>query len=889
MVPDSVTRFLCRPAGNRRLRFEPLEHRHLLAAVTSFTLINSDTDIAIGPLTSGQTINLAELPTTNLNVVAGTVDAIGSVRFDFDGQAGIRTENSSPYSLFGDQDGDYKPGSFALGSHTLIATPFSRRNAAGTPGTPLSVTFTVTNQSQPTNQPPTANAGPDHVVTLPTNAANLDGTVLDDNFPGNPLTTTWSVVSGAGTATFGNASSVDTTVTFGAAGVYLLRLTADDGQFARSDDVQITVHAQPTGPGIVGFTLINAVTDQPMFAIEDGTIIDLTELATTKVNIRANTSGSIGSVAFDYDAATNIRIDSQAPYGVFSETAGNFSPVILGLGNHTLTARAFTGSGGGGSLINARSLNFQVVVGQPIPDQIHLSWTADPPTSFTIVWRTFNTATASAAQYRRLGDTDWLDVSGTRKASGTTGTLHQAAIVGLLPSTQYEYRVSGDGGVWSDAHATKTAPPRGPADFDFVYFADTGLVGRTDGLSTGTQQIIDDIAALKPLLLLGGGDYAYYNTDKRFGPLEAHIDAWFNQSAAFLTQSVFMPTLGNHEVRLNESYDAWIARMALPASQIDNFNVYSFDVGPVHFVSILAVLGKTGLPDSQVDWIIQDVQDAQARGQTWIIPYMHVSAFSDGTSHPSNVGLRNQLGPVFEQLGVHLVISSHDQNYERTYPLVNVGQGNPVVTDNQHTGYDAEDGIVWLKVSPAGKLSNVDSAFSEFRTNPPPYWTAARDDTMHHFARFSISADGTLTTRIYATPGQGTPSFVQDTFTYSLGNSPLSQVVLESRLEVKSKGDRLSIPNRLAALFTNAAAEQIPPPSTRYQSNSALEPIDKPQLLLMAERRDVADWSAAAKADESPRRSVMTEHHARDLAMEVVGFWSSDVRRAKLPSADFLS
>ncbi len=888
MVAKSVARFLGRPAGNRRLRFEPLEHRHLLAAVTSFTLINADTELPIGPLTSGQTINFAELPTRNLNVAAGTVDSIGSVRFDFDGQAGFRIENSAPYSLFGDQDGDYKPGSFALGSHTLIATPFSRRNAAGTPGTALSVNFTVTNQSQPTNQPPTASAGSDQIITLPTNSVNLDGTVIDDNFPSNPLITTWSLVSGPGTATFADASSVDTTVIFGAAGVYLLRLTADDGQFVRSDDVQISVNAQTTGPGVVGFTLINAVTDQPMFTIQDGMIIDLTELATTKVNIRADTSGTIGSVSFDYDSA-NVRIDSSAPYAVFAENAGNYSPVILGLGNHTLTARAFTGSSGAGSLINARSLSFQVVVGQSIPDQIHLSWTGDPSTSFTVVWRTFNTATASVAQYRRLGDGEWLDATGAQKASGTTGTLHQATIAGLLPSTPYEYRVLGDGGVWSDAHVTKTAPPRGPADFDFVYFADTGLVGRTDGLSTGTQQIIDDIAALNPLLLLGGGDYAYYNSDKRFGPLDAHIDAWFNQSAPFLTKSIFMPTLGNHEVRLNESYDAWIARMALPTSQTDNFNVYSFDVGPVHFVSILAVLGKTGLPDSQVDWIIQDVQDAQARGQTWIIPYMHVSAFSDGTSHPSNIGLRNQLGPVFEQLGVHLVISSHDQNYERTFPLVNVGQGNPIVTDNQLTGYDANDGIVWLKISPAGKLSSVNSEFSVFRTNPPPYWTAARDDTMHHFAGFSISADGTLTTRIYATPGRGTPSFIYDTFTYSLGSSSSSQAVLTSGGDGKGEGDGVFIPNQMAAPFTDAAAELMLSPNARFQSNSALGPTHKPQLLLLAARQDVTNWSAVAKGEEIPQRSMKADNHARDLAIEVFDFRSSRALRAKLQSIDFAS
>jgi hypothetical protein len=293
-----------------------------------------------------------------------------------------------------------------------------------------------------------------------------------------------------------------------------------------------------------------------------------------------------------------------------------------------------------------------------------------------------------------------------------------------------------------------------------------------------------------------------------------------------------MPTLGNHEVLLQESYDAWIARMALPTSQTDNFNIYSFDVGQVHFVSILAVRGAADLPDSQVDWIISDVQAARARGQTWIIPYMHVSAFADGSSHPSNTALRDQLGPVFEQLGVKLVISSHDQNYERTFPLTGVGQGSPVVTDTHLTGYDANDGTVWLKVSPAGKLSSSTNDFSTFQTNPPPYWTAARDDTMHHFARFLVSAHGALTTQIYATPGNGTASFVYDSFTYSLG---VSSVTTAQTMDFEAQtafSDRVDTPSLREGTLTDPVESSARPAGMRLDSThgSSHSPASVPAL-----------------------------------------------------------
>ncbi len=101
---------------------------------------------------------------------------------------------------------------------------------------------TLTSQS---NQPPTANAGPDQNITLP-NAATLAGTATDDGLPSPPsLSTVWSVVSGPGTVTFANGSALDTTVTFSVDGDYTLRLTADDGLLTAADDVLITVNPEP--------------------------------------------------------------------------------------------------------------------------------------------------------------------------------------------------------------------------------------------------------------------------------------------------------------------------------------------------------------------------------------------------------------------------------------------------------------------------------------------------------------------------------------------------------------------------------------------------------------------------------------------------------------------
>ncbi|HET9665564.1 MAG TPA: multicopper oxidase domain-containing protein, partial [Desertimonas sp.] len=76
------------------------------------------------------------------------------------------------------------------------------------------------------NPPPVVSAGADQTVAFP-GPTSLDGTVTDDG--ATPVSTTWTMQSGPGTVTFGNANLVDTSATFSAAGTYVLRLTANDG------------------------------------------------------------------------------------------------------------------------------------------------------------------------------------------------------------------------------------------------------------------------------------------------------------------------------------------------------------------------------------------------------------------------------------------------------------------------------------------------------------------------------------------------------------------------------------------------------------------------------------------------------------------------------------
>jgi acid phosphatase type 7 len=469
-------------------------------------------------------------------------------------------------------------------------------------------------------------------------------------------------------------------------------------------------------------------------------------------------------------SGTPRKVERNAPYdfaGGTVSTANPFDTTSVSDGSHTITA-AVVLTTGGTEVVHA---TFTVAneSGTPgTPDQVHLAWVGGPSTTLTVVWRTLDAGTPSRVQYRNLSSTAWLEAVGAERASGTTGKLHQVNLTGLKPSTAYEYRVQGDGGTWSEVYSTRTAPPLGPADFDAVYFADTGLVGRKDGLATGTQQVVDEIAAINPLLVLPGGDYAYFNTDKRYGTHENTIDAWFNQVQPIASRSPMMPTYGNHEVSLDETYRPWADRFPTPDGW-NNRRSYSFDVGDVHFISVFATSGKNPLGDTQLNWLKQDIAAAKAAGRRWIIPYMHVPAFADGTNHPSNLALRAQLGPIFESNGIKLVLSSHDQAYERTYPLRNIGTTN-TPTSTSKSCYEMSNGVTWVKVSSGGKLSNISNGFSPFGTNPPPSWTAHRSNTTHVFARLSVRAAGSIQLDAYGVKGDGTPPTILDSFRYTTGS-----------------------------------------------------------------------------------------------------------------------
>ena len=107
----------------------------------SFFLVSAPQGTLLQNITNGATINLAKLPTRSLSINVVPSAAVGSLKIQHNGH--VQVENGAPYALAGDTNGAFNPANLSVGTHTVVATPYSQANLGGTAGTSTSVSFSV--------------------------------------------------------------------------------------------------------------------------------------------------------------------------------------------------------------------------------------------------------------------------------------------------------------------------------------------------------------------------------------------------------------------------------------------------------------------------------------------------------------------------------------------------------------------------------------------------------------------------------------------------------------------------------------------------------------------------------------------------------------------------
>jgi hypothetical protein len=164
---------------------------------------------------------------------------------------------------------------------------------------------------------------PEPLCDMPTNYVQLNGTVQDDG-QFNPTINTWTRVSGPGTMTFGDPSQTNTYAVFTEPGTNYLRLSADDGQFVRYDDIQITVIRNQRPVADAGTNQVIATTNATLRwgVSDDGLPIGVTNINWTCISrpnggvvTNINSSSGVTTACFTQPGTYILRLtadDGQA-------------------------------------------------------------------------------------------------------------------------------------------------------------------------------------------------------------------------------------------------------------------------------------------------------------------------------------------------------------------------------------------------------------------------------------------------------------------------------------------------------------------------------------------------------------------------------------------------
>lgn len=388
------------------------------------------------------------------------------------------------------------------------------------------------------------------------------------------------------------------------------------------------------------------------------------------------------------------------------------------------------------------------------PTQVHASLDG---TGIAIAWaRPGDPASASVAdavQWGRGGTLDQAvtDVAVTIVPPGT------AILSARLPlqSGDVQYRVGSEANGWSAVFNLSVPSPAEP--WRIAVYGDHG----TGADSEFSVALVPLVAEWRPHLVLHAGDLAYADGTASVW------DTWFGLVEPIAANTLYMAAPGNHEHEgygpasgpdpasapapgaLTDPYHQFRGRFNFPGSELS----YSFDAGPLHVLvlnsedlclaqpvtfyvpwraspacdpgtSDMALTQETPPNQALLDFARDDLE-AHATSP-WTFVLLHRPPYTSGSYQGERI-LQDHYAPLFEAHGVDLVLSGHDHNYQRSYPL----RGG--VPDSTQT-HDYPSGAAPIYIVSGGGGEGLYALTPE-----APTWAAMRAMEYHH-VRLEVTA-----------------------------------------------------------------------------------------------------------------------------------------------------
>jgi VCBS repeat-containing protein len=568
----------------------------------------------------------------------------------------------------------------------------------------------------PGNEPPTVDAGTDQTITLPNNLINLDGAVSDDGNPDPPgtVTTTWSQVSGPGTVTFGDPNAVDTTASFTFSGTYVLRLTADDSEWAISDEVTITVEPDPS---------VSILDVRVAASSDDAEEDDAGGMSLTSSDLELVFDGSNQIVGMRFNGidipqgATIVRAYVQfqvdetdtetTSLSIQGEAADNAQTFASGSGNISSRARTSAsvswspppwntvGEAGFDQQTPDITSVIQEIVTQP-------GWASG--NSLVVIITGSGHRTAESYNGDQTGapllhveyeasSNHLPGVAITSPANGSTfiagdsitfnGTASDFEDGDLTASMVWESDL--DGTIGNGGSFSKS-------DLSSGEHTITAMVTDSEG-TTAYDTVTISVLAPGTAVFVGAGDIADCNrtTDDATADLLDNIpgtvytlgDNVYPNGTEAEYNDCYDPTWGRHKARTvpitgNHEYDTGTAApyfnyFGAAAGDPDK-GYYSTDLGNWHIIILnteCSEIGGCGPNDPQGQWLQADLA---ANPRTCTLAMMHKPLFSSTTS--SSAG--QDFWTILYQANVDVILSGHAHNYERFAPQDPNGVADPV-------------------------------------------------------------------------------------------------------------------------------------------------------------------------------------------------------------------
>ncbi len=377
-------------------------------------------------------------------------------------------------------------------------------------------------------------------------------------------------------------------------------------------------------------------------------------------------------------------------------------------------------------LLSAPSLTS--VVAEPdgdLPEQLHLALSGDA-SQMIITWVTATHADGGVEWGRAASDLNQSAEGSnhTYDADDWSGVIHDAPMSDLAAGTEYHYRVGDDEAGWSAVHSFRTSP----SDASRVRIGVIADMDETDA----ARDVVAAMSSADLDLVLFSGDVSYAYDSTRFWD-EVDGEEWDDWGRLYERVSAEVPTMfavGNHE---NEEQDgcegcgfkAYLSRVNMPnsSSESDSEFWYSFNFSLFHIISLSSEHDYT-TGSAQRTWLAADLAtaDADREAHPWLVVMFHRPMYSSSESgHGSELDLREALESLLVEHRVDLVLTGHDHDYERTYP---VNATKPTQTDT-NAFVDAEAPI-HLVVGTGGRILYGGSS-SE------PTWSASFTSTTHGY------------------------------------------------------------------------------------------------------------------------------------------------------------